>query len=258
MLGRDGLLGFYQLGEGITKHWWWRWWWLVESSGNSALLLVNLFHSFELLVLGNGFQIIHRTVEKSDTDMGSFERSDVVGTVTSHKSSVSEILESVQDKLLLRGRDSGIDPSVFDKLKPRRSFLELFESNSSDTNVVVFKDLLVEWLGGVDGYDLGLIDVSPNELIGGGTLLEIQNHDLSVDNFDVSRNVHSSKRVVSGDHDTLMLVASKGTSECLTLCEESASILRTSTASGLSGQWKTRNPAKSSLHSTSSRVMVLI
>lgn len=44
----------------------------------------------------------------------------------------------------------------------------------------------------------------------------------------------------------------------LTRCEESASILIDSMASGLSGQWKTRNPAKTSSDSTSSRVRRLI
>lgn len=44
----------------------------------------------------------------------------------------------------------------------------------------------------------------------------------------------------------------------LTRCELSANIFKLSTASGLSGQWKTKKPAKVRLDSTSSRVILLI
>ena len=176
---------------------------LVESGRDPALLLVNLFHSLHLLVLGDSLEVLSGSIEQGDTNVSGLERTNVVGAVSSHKSRVAKILERVENKLLLRWGDSSVNPSVLDEIEPGGSVLVLLERGSSNANVVVVEDLLVKRLLRVDRDDLGLVNVSPYKLIGRGALLEVENHDLSVDNLDIPSDVNGSKRVVSGNHDTL-------------------------------------------------------
>lgn len=176
---------------------------MVEPSGDTALLLVNLLHAFKLLVLGDGLEIIHSTVEQRDTNVGSLERADIVGTVTSHKSSVAELLERVEDEFLLRWRDTRVNPSVVDKVTDGRSVLELLESGTGNTDIVVSEHDLVERLLWVAGDELRLVDIAPDQFVGGCAFLQVKDHDLTVDNFNISSNVNSGKRVVTGNHDTL-------------------------------------------------------
>jgi hypothetical protein len=40
-------------------------------------------------------------------------------------------------------------------------------------------------------------------IFGGSSFLEVQDHDVSVNDFDVLSDVYGSKRVVTSNHDTL-------------------------------------------------------
>jgi hypothetical protein len=176
---------------------------LVESGRNFDLLLIHLLHSLHLVVLRDSLEVLRRPVQQGHTDVGGLERTNIVGSVSSHERGVTEILERVQDEFLLRRRDPGVDPSVRDKVVDGRLGLVLLERGSGDTDVVSVEQGLVESLVRVHRDDLRLVHVLPNQLIGSRALLQVEDHDLSVDDLDVSSDVHGGKRVVSGDHDTL-------------------------------------------------------
>jgi len=137
---------------------------LVESRGDVDLLLVDLLDPLVLLELADGLEIVHASVKKSDSDVSLLERSDVVRSVSSHESGVAEVLERGKDELLLRRRDSSVDPGVLNEIEPRREVFVLLQGDSGDADVVVGEDLLVEGGGRVDGDDDGFIDGSPNEI----------------------------------------------------------------------------------------------
>jgi len=108
-------------------------------------------------------------------------------------------------------------------------------------------------------YQRNTLSHGRQRTIGSSTLFEVKNHDLSINDFNILGNVDSSKGIITSDHNTLLISSPlRQRQDRRTLWEESASIFKVSTASGLRGQWKTKNPANSSLHSTSSLEVVLI
>ena len=203
LLSSDLLLVLDKFGVSITEDRWWRWWRLIEPGGDAALLLVDLLHSLKLVVFGDGLEIIGGTVKQSDTNVGGLESSNVVRTVSRHQGGEAEFLEGVENEFLLRRRYTSVNPGVADEVFHRRTVLELLESGTGNTDIEVSEHVLIEGLLGVAGDVFRLVNVTPDELIGGCALLEVQNHDLSVDNFNITSDVNSGKRVVTGDHDTL-------------------------------------------------------
>ena len=93
-------------------------------------------------------------------------------------------------------------------------------------------------------------------------LRKIQNKSLPIDDFHIACNMDCGQGVVTSDHDTLHMVSklirTHLTTGLLTRCEASANIFKTCTASGLRGQWKTKNPAKVNRLSTSLLANLLI
>lgn len=77
-------------------------------------------------------------------------------------------------------------------------------------------------------------------------LPKVKDEHVAVHNLNIPRNMHGRQGIVSSDHDALPKHPfSRRYFDFdigLTRWEESANILSASTASGLSGQWNTRNP----------------
>jgi hypothetical protein len=169
-------------------------------------------------MFGNSLQVVLSTIEQSNTDISLLERTDIVRSVSSHEGDVAGFTERGENECFLRWRNSGIDPSVLDQNLPGWAFFILLECGTSDTNIVLGKKGRVEWFRRVDVDKLGLFDISPNEFwqsasvrqagirhtIGRGSFLQIQNHDISVYNFDVLGNVDSRQWIITSDHDTLL------------------------------------------------------
>lgn len=137
---------------------------LVESSRDANLLLIDLFHSLKFLVLRNLLQILGRTVKEGDTDVRSLESTNVVGTVTSHKRNVAKRSKRSDDKLFLGRRYASVNKSVLDEIGDGRKRVILLQCRTGDTNIIVLEQGLVKGLRGVDRDNVGLIDVSPNQL----------------------------------------------------------------------------------------------
>lgn len=158
------LLSLHKLRVRLSQRRRWRRRRLVESSRDANLLLIHFFHSLKLLVLRNLLQILGRTVKKRDTDMSSLERTNVVGTVTSHKRNEAKRSKRSDDKLFLSRRYASVYISVLDEIGDRRKRVVLLECRTGDTNIIVLEQGLVKRLRGVDRDNIGLINVSPNEL----------------------------------------------------------------------------------------------
>lgn len=158
------LLSLNKLGVRLSESRRRRRWRLVESSRDADLLLIDLFHSLKLLVLGNLLQILGRTVQKGDTYVRSLEGTNVVGTVTSHKRNVAKRSKRSDDKLFLGRRYASVNKSVLDEIGDGRKRVILLECRTSDTNIILAEQGLVKGLRGVDRDNIGLIDVTPNQL----------------------------------------------------------------------------------------------
>lgn len=137
---------------------------LVESRRDADLLLVNLFHSLKLLVLGNLLQILGRTVKKGDTDVCSFESTDIVRTVTGHERNVTKRSKSGDDEFFLSRRYASVNVCVLDEIGDRRKGIVLLERGTGNADIVILEQGLVKRLRRVDRDNVGLIDVSPDKL----------------------------------------------------------------------------------------------
>ena len=167
------------------------------------LLLVHILDLVVTGVFGNADEIFLSTVEESDTNVSLLEGTDIVGTVTSHESVVTHILETEQNVFLLLGRDTSIDPSVAEQSLPADLSLELGQSVTGNAKILGLDDLRIDGLGRVNlNVDL-VINAAPDELLlaVGAVLGGIQNENITVNDLDLTGDVDSSKRVISSDHD---------------------------------------------------------
>lgn len=164
MSARDGLVRLDQLRVRVPQCGRRRWRGLVEPLRDLDLLLVHFFHPFQFLVLGNRFEIVLRAIEQGHTNIGLFERADIVRPVPGHERDVSRLAEGGEDECLLRRRDSRVHPCVLDEHLPRRQVFVLLQGGTGDANVVVAEQGWVERFRRVDGDNFGLFDVSPYQL----------------------------------------------------------------------------------------------
>ncbi|GKT85998.1 hypothetical protein Ct61P_03848 [Colletotrichum tofieldiae] len=176
--------------------------WLVESLHQVDLLLVNLLHLGVAGVLGDASEVLLSAVEQSDTNVSLLESADVVGSVTSHQSVITHVSEANEDVFLLLRRDTRINPGVTENLLPADLVLELGKGVAGNTEVVVLDNLGIQGLSGIDRDDNLLVNTTPDQLV--ATLIVfrgVKNQDVTVDDLDVSGDVHGGKGVISGNHD---------------------------------------------------------
>jgi hypothetical protein len=140
---------------------------LTEARSDLKLRLVHLLGALLLLVLEDGLEVVLGTVKKRNTDVRLLEGSDVVRSVSGHEGDVTERFEGSQNELLLRRRDTGVDPGVLNELVPRFATVGvLLESGAGHADVVLFEKRGVERVGGVDGDDSRLVGGAPSKLYG--------------------------------------------------------------------------------------------
>ncbi|GJC78632.1 hypothetical protein ColLi_01470 [Colletotrichum liriopes] len=176
--------------------------WLVESLHQVDLLLVNLLHLGVAGVLGDASEVLLSAVEQSDTNVSLLEGADVVGSVTSHQSVVTHVSEANEDVFLLLRRDTRINPGVTENLLPADLVLELGKGVAGNTEVVVLDNLGIQGLSGIDRDDNLLVNTTPDELVATLVVFRgVKNQDVTVNDLDVSGDVHGGKGVISGNHD---------------------------------------------------------
>jgi len=110
-------------------------------------------------------EVLDRAVQECHADVCGLERTNVVGAVTGHEGRVSKAVECRKDGLLLGGRHASVDESMLNELVERgRTRGVEGESSTSDADVVLGEELLVELGVGVYGNNLALIDSTPGEI----------------------------------------------------------------------------------------------
>jgi hypothetical protein len=130
------------------------------------------------------------------------QSTNVVGTVTSHQSVVTHILETEENVLFLLGRNTSVDPGVAEDVIPSDLTLELGKSVTSNTDILGANNLGVDMLGGVDLDANLIIDASPDKLIAVRVIFGgIEDEDITIDNLNLASDVDSGKRVISSNHD---------------------------------------------------------
>lgn len=177
---------------------------LAPLSHHLALLVVDVLQGVDSSVVGHLLHAVDSTVQKSNTNMGLLESTDIVGSVTAHESHVSEILHVRHKSLLLRGGNTSVNPGVSDEIGDRVVVeRKSRESRTGDTNIVSSIEVLgIQRLGSINKVNLKLINSSESKL----AVEQIQNVSLSagVKNTNLLGNMDTSQRVISGDHDTSM------------------------------------------------------
>ena len=110
LLFRRPSVCLHQFRTRCSKSRWHRWWWwLVESLARFQLRLINLLQVLNPLMFRDLLQIFWTAIEKRNTNVCLFKRSNIVCTVTGHECDVPQRLEGREDELLLRGGDAGVD-----------------------------------------------------------------------------------------------------------------------------------------------------
>jgi hypothetical protein len=174
---------------------------LVETLHHALLLLVHVLHPGLAEVLANLLHVLFSAVEKSHTDVGLLQSANIVGAVTSHESSVTSFLEAKQNFFLLLGRDTSVDPGVSKQLSESLLALELGQTESSNTQILLLDNRRVQVFGGVDGNVDFVVDASPDKVLAAVVVLgSVQDQTFTVNNLDLASDVDSGKRVVASDH----------------------------------------------------------
>jgi hypothetical protein len=174
---------------------------LVEAFHHALLLLVHVLHPGLAEVLADLFHVLFGAVEESHTNVSLFQSANIVGAITSHESSVAGFLESKQNFFLLLGRDTSVDPCVPKQLSESLLSLELGQTESSNTQVLLLDNRRVQVFGWVDGNVDFVVDASPDKVLAAVIVLgSVQDQAFAVNNLDLASDVDSSERVVTSDH----------------------------------------------------------
>ena len=93
-------------------------------------------------------------------------------------------------------------------------------------------------------------------------LFQVEYKCVPIHDLDIASDMDSREWIVAGNHNAMQILINNHSAldeeDTLTRCEESANIFSASTASALSGQWNTKNPANTKLFSTESLDNLLI